>query len=172
MNNQQNFKTYNKKTNRLIIWAIILILIGFSGISVYFDSYEFSDLLLALLVFILPGCICACTFYKRKEKLKEYRQYIKYINSRRKIKLDDLSNKFGKDINTISDILSDMINIGMINGYLNDDELIVKGKNNIELEEENINRETKVVKCRECGAKNTIVVGEKKECEYCGSTLQ
>ncbi len=33
-------------------------------------------------------------------------------------------------------------------------------------------KQTKVVKCKECGAKNTIVIGETKECEYCGSLLQ
>lgn len=34
------------------------------------------------------------------------------------------------------------------------------------------NKETKVVKCKECGAKNTIIVGQTKECEYCGTLLQ
>ena len=37
---------------------------------------------------------------------------------------------------------------------------------------EDKNSNTKVVKCKECGAKNTIVIGQAKECEYCGSLLQ
>ena len=150
MKNQQNYVNYNKKTKRFLIFAIVLVIIGLSGISVYFDSYEFSDLILALFVFIIPGCICAYTWYKRKEKLKEYKNYLQYFNSRRKIKID----------------------LRMINGYIEDDELILKGNNKIEFTEENTNKVTKIVKCKECGAKNTVVEGEKKECEYCGSVLQ
>lgn len=172
MKNKENYVSYNKKTNRFLIAAIILIIIGIAGLSEFIESYDFSNLFLALLVFILPGCICAYNWYKRKGKIKEYKKYFQYVNSRRKVQLDDLSNKFGTDLNTINDILSEMINIGMIDGYLNDDELIIKSKNkDIEFEEEKA-KETKVVKCKECGAKNTVVVGEKKECEYCGSLLQ
>ena len=172
MKNQQNYVNYNKKTKRFLIFAIVLVIIGLSGISVYFDSYEFSDLILALFVFIIPGCICAYTWYKRKEKLKEYKNYLQYFNSRRKIKIDDLCNKFGKDYETVNDIITEIINLGMINGYIEDDELILKGNNKIEFTEENTNKVTKIVKCKECGAKNTVIEGEKKECEYCGSVLQ
>ena len=33
-------------------------------------------------------------------------------------------------------------------------------------------KEVKIVKCKSCGAKNTVVEGETKECEYCGTLLQ
>ena len=32
--------------------------------------------------------------------------------------------------------------------------------------------DTKKIKCKECGAKNTVVVGQTRECEYCGTLLQ
>jgi len=32
-----------------------------------------------------------------------------------------------------------------------------------------IKKETKIIKCKSCGAKNTLIAGKTKECEYCGT---
>ena len=97
---------------------------------------------------------------------------MEYIRARKKIKIDTLCNKLNVDYDTATNTLADMINKGMINGYLEDNELILNGSNIDNEEKTTEKKETKIVKCKECGAKNTIVVGEKNECEYCGSLLQ
>ena len=156
----------------LLIGSAFLILIGIIGLSAYFETYEISDLLLATLMFLIPGMLCAYSWYKRKKKYKEYKIYLDYINARKKVKLDSLCNRLNVNYDTAVSNLTEMINKGLINGYLTDDDLIVNGVNLADDLEDKIVKETKVIKCKECGAKNTVVVGEHKECEYCGTLLQ
>jgi len=167
------FKTINKL---LLIASIALLFIGFVGMSAFVESHNSEDLLLALFMFIIPGGVCGYFWFKRNKKVKGYNKYLEYINARKKIKLDSLCNKLNVDYDTATTTITDMINKGMINGYLEDDELIIKDVNNVGnniVEERTFEKkENKVVKCKECGAKNTIVIGEKNECEYCGSLLQ
>ncbi len=167
------FKAIN---NVLLVCTILLLFIGFAGVIAFTESHDSSDLLLALLMFILPGGICGFFWYQRRNKIKGYNQYLAYIRARKKVKIDTLCNKLNVDYDTAVNALTDMINKGMIKGYLEDDELIIKYTNNDanNLMEERITerKETKIVKCKECGAKNNIIVGEKNECEYCGSLLQ
>ena len=163
------FKAIN---NVLLVCTAFLLFIGFIGMSAFMQSHDSTDLFLALFMFIIPGAICGSFGLKRKNKIKGYAKYLDYIRARKKIKLDTLCNKLNVDYDTATNVLTDMINKGMINGYLEDDELIIKGVNNVVEERPTERKETKIVKCKECGAKNTIIVGEKKECEYCGSLLQ
>lgn len=166
------FKAIN---NVLLVCAIFLLFIGIVGMSAFAESHDSSDLLLALFMFIVPGGICGFFWFKRRSKIKGYNRYLEYISVRKKIKIDNLCNKLNVDYDTAISTLTDMINKGMIKGYLDDDELIIKGVtdviNNVVEEKTTEKKETKIVKCKECGAKNTIVVGEKSECEYCGSSL-
>ena len=163
---------YNTTNCLLLTGAIILILIGVIGLSAYFETFEISDLLLATLMFLLPGMLCAYFWYKRRKKYKEYKIYLDYIHARKKVKLDSLCNRLNVDYDTAVSNLTDMINKGLINGYLTDDDLIINGITFADDLEDKMEKETKVIKCKECGAKNTIVVGEHKECEYCGTILQ
>lgn len=169
-------KDYKKKQKKYLVGAILLLLIGLAGLSTFFESYELSDLFLALIVFILPGGWCASKWYKGKNKFQEYEKYLDYIKARKRVSIDNLCNKFGVDFDYMTTIASEMISNGLINGYLTDDEIILNGAKNIDVKalDDRIikNRETKVVKCRECGAKNTVVVGERHECDYCGTMIE
>lgn len=162
--------------NTLLVSAIVLFLIGACGMTSYADTKEAEDLWLALIVFIIPGAICTFFWFKRKKDFKKYKMYLDYVSSRRKVKIDSMCNKLGVDYDTATNNLTYMINKGIINGYLADEELILSNKDgnsdSQELPTPTLKKETKVVKCKECGAKNTITVGEKNECEYCGSLLE
>ena len=63
----------------LITLAVILILFGIVGLSVFFDGGDSSDFFLATLMFIIPGAVCAFFSYKRMKQLKIYKKYSDYI---------------------------------------------------------------------------------------------
>lgn len=155
-----------------LIWGGFGIL--YLGLSITEKTFVSEYLLAGVFVFVIPGAICFYFGNKRNKKMKIYDKYMLYISSRRKVKLDGLCNNVGVDYETGLKMVEEMIAKGFINGYLDDDELIIKkGESLINdiIEEPVQNKETKVVKCKECGAKNTIIVGQSKECEYCGSLL-
>ena len=86
-----------------------------------------------------------------------------------------MCNNLNTPYDTTINILTEMISKKIIDAQLKDDKVILNGVynpienisiNNIEEKEE-----TKIVKCPECGAKNTVIVGQTKECEYCGTIL-
>lgn len=157
-----------------LIGGIGLFLFGILGSIIYISEGTFQYLWITLLLFMLPGGLLAYFGFKRKKKLKEYSLYLDYINARKKITLDSLCSKLNVTYDNAVNVLTEMLKVGIIEGYLTDDELILSSntKNNNNIQEEIKSKETKIVKCKECGAKNTLFVGEQKECEYCGTILQ
>ena len=156
-----------------IVWSALGLFYVFASIGEKTFVKEY--LPAGLFVFIIPGIICFYFGFKRNKKMKVYDKYMAYINTRRKSKIDGICNSVGVDYETGLRMVEEMINKGFINGYIEDDELIIKNaKQNTSdfVEEREEKKETKVVKCKECGAKNTVVVGQTKECEYCGTLLQ
>lgn len=155
-----------------IVWGGFGIF--YLGISLT-ESTFFSEYLPAgLFVFVIPGAICFYFGNKRNKKMKIYDKYMSYISSRKKIKIDGLCNSVGVSYDVTLKMLEEMISKGFIEGYLEDDELIMKkneGSTQQIIEETPKTKQTKIVKCKECGAKNTVIIGETKECEYCGSKL-
>ena len=167
------FKAIN---NVLLVCTVFLLLVGVPTICSSIEYFDTSDILADLFIFIIPGIICGYIWFKRRKKVKEYNKYLEYISAHKKIKIDNICNNLNVDYKTATSAIADMINKGMIKGYIEEDELIIKGSTegvyNISDERTPVKKETKIVKCKECGAKNTVIVGEKKECEYCGSLLQ
>lgn len=163
-------------TKTLLVCGVGLVIFGFTGIIVSIDSNDAQVAALALLLFIIPGIIMALLGGKRRKKLQEYNIYLEYINARKKVELDTLCNQLNVAPDVATSSLTDMINKGIIKGYLTDNELILNnGYDDFqdELTYENPEfEEIKIVKCKECGAKNTVTVGTTRECEYCGTILQ
>lgn len=172
----KNDGKYKAINNLLLACTIFLIFMGLLGTIIYITSHLYEDILFAVLIFLVPGFICGFFWLKRKNKIKGYSRYLEYIHTRKNLKIDALCNKLNVDYDTATNVLADMINKGMIKGYLDEDELVLSDNksngNSVVLEKPTVNKDTKVVKCKECGAKNTIIVGEKNECEYCGTLLQ
>lgn len=156
-----------------LIWAGFGLL--YLGLSITEQNFISEYLPAGLFAFVIPGIICFLFGNKRNEKMKTYDKYITYISSRKKVKIDGICNSVGVDYDTGLKMLEEMISKGFIDGYLEDDELIMKriGETTKNLIDDELqHKETKVVKCKACGAKNTLIVGQAKECEYCGTLLQ
>lgn len=150
-----------------VVWGVLGLFYLISSIS---DStFSFAYFITDVCIFLIPGFICYFFGNKRNKKLKIYKKYQNYISTRRKIKIDSISNNVGDDYELCLSTIEEMINNSIINGYIDGDELIIKEYDGDV--SENSYKEAKVVKCKECGAKNTIVVGCSSECEYCGSPL-
>ena len=155
-----------------LIWTGFgLLYLGLSITERNFISEYFPA---GIFVFVIPGAICFFFGNKRNNKMKVYDKYMTYISSRKKVKIDGVCNSVGVDYDTGLKMLEEMISKGFIDGYLEDDELIMKKIEETAkglIDDEVQYKETKVVKCKECGAKNTVIIGQAKECEYCGSKL-
>ena len=144
------------------------------GISITENNFFSEYLPAGIFLFIIPGIICFFFGFKRNQKMKIYDKYMTYILSRKKVKIDGLCNNIGVDYYTGLKMIEEMISKGLIAGYIEDDELILK-KNSQFFQEIDYTlkpKETKIVKCKECGAKNTVIIGQTKECDYCGTLLQ
>lgn len=173
---QKKSGTYTAITRTLIACTIVLILFGIVGISEYYSKNDSSDLILAIFIFIIPGLICGYFALKRTKKLKIYNKYSSYINIRKKVSIDEMCNNLNMPYDTTINILTEMINKKVIDAYIADDKIILNGvydtNENLTTNPTTKKEETKIVKCPECGAKNTVTVGKTKECEYCGTLLQ
>lgn len=167
--------SYKAVSNILALVGIFLLLFGGLCLLTFEDASEFFS---SLIVLVVPGAICVYIWQKRRKKFIQYDKYLSYINVRRKIKLDKLCDDLNVDSSSAIATLTEMINKKVLNAYLTDDELVLSNSNAKsdatfvqDTSEESKKKETKVVKCKECGAKNTVTVGEASECEYCGSAL-
>lgn len=173
---EEKGKFYAK--TKLLFWLGLVI--GAFGILSLFISISEEDFLetfvIDLCFFIVPGAICLYSSYKKNKKLKIYDKYMAYISTRKKIKIDGLCKNVNDNYENVTRTVEEMICNGIVNGYLDDEELILnKFKNDdvqIDIQNDGKKVETKIVKCRECGAKNTVIVGQQKECEYCGTILR
>lgn len=156
-----------------VCWGGVGLL--YLGLSVTEPTFISEYLAPGILIFVIPGGICFYFGNKRKKKNELYNKYIKHIKTRRIISIDTLCNLVNEDYDTLLNNITDMISKEIIDAYLQDDEIIMRGNlsanDNLSYETE-IKKETKIVKCKECGAKNTLIIGQNKECEYCGTLLQ
>ena len=105
---------YRGNTYMLITLAVILILFGIVGLSVFFDGGDSSDFFLATLMFIIPGAVCAFFSYKRMKQLKIYKKYSDYISVRKKVEIEGICSKLNVDYDTAVSTLTDMISKDMI----------------------------------------------------------
>lgn len=165
---------YKVFSNMLFWTGIVLILFTAFLIVIPTEGEEDPTLIPGLFIlFVIPGLILIFIGSKRKIKLKYYEKYLQCMGGKKRISIDLLSEKRKVDLDTVITDISEMINKKIISGYINDyNELILEGY--VE-HNENMKRyikQTIVVKCKECGAQNSVTAGETVECEYCGTILQ
>lgn len=155
-----------------LVWFFLGLL--YLGLSTQEKDFVSTYLPASIFAFIIPGLIAFYFGYKRNKRMKVYDKYMPYLLSRKKVKIDGLCNSVGIDYDSGIKVLEEMISKGFIEGYISDDELIITRKviDDQEINNEyEVDKEVKIVKCKDCGAKNTVIVGQTAECEYCGSKL-
>lgn len=148
--------------------AVVIYL--FLGIR---EEEYFSTLFGGFFVLFLPGAALIHFGNRRKKEEKLIDKYLKYINARRNINMDILCQKIGVTKEKAIQDITELINENIINGYIDENNTLILSKYE-EFEKAKEKEESEniiVVKCPECGAKNTISIGVAKECMYCGTVL-
>lgn len=172
---------YSASMKTLFIFAILLFFLGFCCFIAFVEDEDTESLWIAIVLFFIPAILCAFAGLKKRSVIRRYKKYIDYINARDEVKIDSLCSNLQTTKNEAISALTDIINKEIIKGYLTETEFKFPESNSFlnfnrsnntvtpVIEEE---KELKIVRCQECGAKNTVVEGEIKKCEYCGSFLQ
>ncbi len=163
----------------LICLGIIYLILGFSGDLKTEDGSSATGIIIVIVMLFLGGGIFA--LYKAHEYIKKgqkYSRYVSIVNSGNDTLIDRIAAAYPTTYDEAVKDLQAMINDGyFLNAYinLNRRELVmpqITSANNV------VNRKPSVperrpitVKCKNCGAPNTIIPGTVKECDYCGSPL-
>ena len=166
---------YKAFSRALFITGIGIFLFGLLSVAVFIDSKEIENVIISIIIFVTPGMLLMLWSRNRNKKIEKYNKYLNYINVRRKVEIDEMCNMLEVNLDDAISDLTKMINIGLINGYLTNNELILNNvidiNTNKESSQEKEQKEIKIVKCTSCGAETKLENGEKKECEYCGTIL-
>ncbi len=170
---------YNFISYALLVVGIFLLILTFTMLCAFISYGEdFGVSLFCLALFGVPGAICTKIAAKRIKKIKEYEKYLRYVGVRSETPIDLLCSELGKDKSEVTRVLGEMVGNKVVSGYIRGEELFVRegmDSSAYTIDKSVYPRQTKikvVVKCKECGAKNTLYAGEQKECEYCGTILQ
>lgn len=183
---------YIKNGKSLRIFGVILIGIGIMylilGIAGELKTEDGSSVVGGIIMMLLifgGGGVFA--LYKAQGYIKKgtkYNRYLSIITSDQSTSIDNIAATYPTTYEQAVEDLQSMINDGFFPKAridLNQRELIIPGENsfvNAPVNQEfanppaaNLNAQPITVKCKNCGATNTIVPGTANECEYCGSPL-
>lgn len=128
-------------------------------------------------IFLGGGVALNIVVVKRIKEYKHYKKYLDYITAKRKISVEELAKMMQKRTEDVIKDVSAMIQIKMVDGYINEyNEIVLKSyemiENNIKKQKEIQNMKTVPVKCDSCGAINKYIEGQVNRCEYCNSYLK
>jgi len=168
------------RANANLFWglAILFYLIVCVGlIAITNETGEELKTSITMIIFFLAGGIgFTIPALKITRKYKYYKNYVDYIVARRKVSIEELAQKLGETIETVTQNVSKIIQYKMIEGYINEEnEIVLFSSGNIETPIINTMPEKKqilIVKCKNCGASNKFIVGKDNRCEYCDSLLE
>lgn len=113
------------------------------------------------------------------KKGAKYNRYVSIINTSTDLIIDNIAAAYPTSFEQAAEDLQSMLDDGyFMNSYidLNRRELIMPQRSvsvNVTVNQNTTHTETQPtsVKCKNCGATNTVVHGTANECEYCGSPL-
>lgn len=165
------YNTKKVQSNVMIGIGVGLILFALIGISTNIEDMDFLSNVLIGMLFFLPGIAMVSLNIKLKNKMKAMNKIIQYVNSttKSKVSVDELCKTSGVNQEKVIENVMEAINKGLISGHIDEFNNLVFYSNE-EIKENN--SQVVVIKCRECGAKNKVIVGSTKECEYCGTILK
>ena len=141
-----------------------------------------SEAVLFLYAAVFGGGGALCVFYGTAyiRRGKKYKRYISVINTSNDLIIDNIASQipttYDKAVRDIQSMLDD--------GFFMNARLDL-GQRELIMPRRSANRgaagpdrtcvsapkQTFCVKCKNCGATNTVVSGERNECKYCGSPL-
>lgn len=164
----------------LLCFAGIYLLMFMTGDLVAEDGGSIVGPMLVVIFLFGGGGILS--LIKGNEYIKKgtkYNRYVSIINSSNDTLIDNIAAAYPTSFEQAAKDLQSMLDDGyFMNAYvdLNRRELIMPQKAasvniNINQSASPSSTQSTSVKCKNCGATNTVVPGTANECEYCGSPL-
>lgn len=172
-NNDGNNTKLKSSANKFWILAIVcyfLILAFFSILSDSTGSELITDLILLILA-IVGAVIFTRKAIKLSKEYKYLKKYIEYIVAKRNISIEELAKSLGEPVEVVTKNVLKIINLKMIDGYINEFNEIVLNSYAQTNNMNNPREKVSTVKCKNCGATNKFIVGRENRCEYCDSIL-
>lgn len=171
---QQNLNS-GKTSKKVGIGFIIfygLSLITYLG-SI-FTSEGFTTIILATVIFLLPGIYLFVLGQSLTSRNDLYREYIRMIDEVGVNSIRNIASSLNKTTAEVKGDLQNMINLRFLsNHFIDDENQLIINKNVLRTNaENNVVIEKIDVKCNSCGATNKIIKGVATECQYCHSLLQ
>ena len=175
----------NGKSLKILAWiligfAVMYLIMGITGeLETEDGSSVVSGVIVMLMIFGGGGAFALYKAYSYIKKGTKYNRYVSIINSSNDTLIDNIAAAYPTSFEQAAKDLQSMLDDGyFMNAYvdLNRRELIMPPKATTVNVAVNQNTSPSYgqptsVKCKNCGATNTVVPGTVNECEYCGSPL-
>lgn len=164
----------------LIGFAAIYLISGLTGdLQTEEGSSIVGSIIMMLIIFGGGGAFSLYKGFSYINKGKKYKRYVSIINSSNDTLLDNIAAAYPTSFEKAAEDIQSMIDDGyFMNAYvdLNRRELVMPQKAASVNVTANQNPSTsgrilKSLKCKNCGATNTVALGAINECEYCGIPL-
>ena len=175
----------NGKSLKILAWiligfAVMYLIMGITGeLETEDGSSVVGGVIVMLMIFGGGGAFALYKAYSYIKKGTKYNRYVSIINSSNDTLIDNIAAAYPTSFEQAAKDLQSMLDDGyFMNAYvdLNRRELIMPPKATTVNVAVNQNTSPSYgqptnVKCKNCGATNTVVPGTVNECEYCGSPL-
>ena len=175
----------NGKSLKILAWiligfAVMYLIMGITGeLETEDGSSVVSGVIVMLMIFGGGGAFALYKAHSYIKKGTKYNRYVAIINSSNDTLIDNIAAAYPTSFEQAAKDLQSMLDDGyFMNAYvdLNRRELIMPPKAatvNVAVNQSTSPSYGKPtsVKCKNCGATNTVVPGTVNECEYCGSPL-
>ena len=134
---------------------------------------NFQSTLIIMVIFLVAGIVATIPTCKEIKKYKYYKKYADYMIVKRNVTIEELAQKMGRNIETVTEDVAKVFEYKMMRGYINEDNEIITVRKDENQSNYIIPEKKQVVtlKCKNCGATNRFVEGKENRCEYCDSLL-
>ena len=175
----------NGKSLKILAWiligfAVMYLIMGITGeLETEDGSSVVGGVIVMLMIFRGGGAFALYKAHSYIKKGTKYNRYVAIINSSNDTLIDNIAAAYPTSFEQAAKDLQSMLDDGyFMNAYvdLNRRELIMPPKAttvNVAVDQNTSPSygQPTSVKCKNCGATNTVVPGTANECEYCGSPL-
>lgn len=169
-NDRSALMNMNTRGLKIVAWTLIMFgAIGFIGLVFDTTSSNNTGPIIVAIGFIVGGIILLRRVKNAYDTGVLYKRYLNMIVNHNERNLDNIASSTNSTYDEVKSILTRMIESGYIkDAYIHESshELVINVSDDISSE-----ATSKIVRCKGCGANNTVISEKISECEYCGSHI-
>jgi hypothetical protein len=172
LNRDKTATLKNSKTISIISY----VLMGMGIIYLIMAFTNDSGIFIAALLFGGGGLWLNRVAKKMKKNGDKYKKYISLVINQSMTQIDNIASIVGVSYDVAKVDLQKMIDTGyFIGAFINEGSreiVLAKHAEATMFQPKEVKTLSRVVGCKSCGANNSVVIGQIKECEYCGSLVE